>query len=70
VVLLDEKDARRVARRMKLNVLGTVGLLIWSKKAGLIGSLHDQLEALQVQGGFRLSQTVCDEALRAVKEVE
>jgi predicted nucleic acid-binding protein len=33
LVLLDEKDARRVVRRLGLAVLGTVGVLIWAKRA-------------------------------------
>ena len=69
-ILLDEKDARRAARRLGLAVLGTVGVLIWARRAGFIGSLREQLRALQTQGGFRLSQSVYEEALRAVAEVE
>ena len=67
-VLLDEKDARRVARRLGLMVLGTVGLLIWAKRRGLVASLREQLDALQIQGKFRLSQSGYHEALRAVGE--
>ena len=70
VVMLDEKDARRAARRLGLVVLGTVGLLVWAKRAGLIGSLGEQLSALQAQGKFRLSRMVYQEALRAVGEIE
>ena len=70
VILLDEKDARRAARRMKLNVLGTVGLLIWAKRTKLIVSLREQLDNLQTQGQFRLSHSVYEEALRAVNEIE
>jgi predicted nucleic acid-binding protein len=68
-VLLDEKDARRAARRLNLPVLGTVGILVWSKRAGLISSLREQLEALQTQARFRLSRQVYEEALRAVGEL-
>ncbi|MFN3929969.1 MAG: DUF3368 domain-containing protein, partial [Thermoflexus sp.] len=31
VILLDEKDARRVAQRLNLQVLGTAGILIWRR---------------------------------------
>jgi len=70
VVLLDEKDARQVARRLNLQVLGTVGLLIWAKRAGVIGSLREQLDALRTLGRFHLGQFVYEEALRAVGEVK
>jgi len=69
VVLLDEKEARRVAGRLGLPVLGTVGLLIWARRRGLISSLGILLKALQEQGGFRLSRELCLEALHRVGEV-
>ena len=67
-ILLDEKNARRVARRMGLPVLGTVGILIWAKQTGLIPTLKEQLDALQTQGQFRLSQFVYQQALNRVGE--
>ena len=70
VVLLDEKEARRAARRLGICVLGTVGLLIWAKRQGLMASLSAQLRALEDQGSFRLSQKLCLEALRQVGEVD
>jgi len=70
IVLLDEKDARKVARRLGFSVLGTVGILIWAKRAGIIDNLRSQLDALQQQGGFRLSRTLYLEALAAVGEYD
>lgn len=67
-ILLDEKNARRVARRLGLPVLGTVGVLIWAKQTGLIPTLKEQLDALQSQGKFRLSQFVYQESLNTVGE--
>lgn len=68
VVLLDEKESRRMAGRLGLRVLGTVGLLVWAKRNGLIASLDAQLKVLQEQGGFRLSRELCLEALAQVGE--
>lgn len=68
VVLLDERDARRVAGRMGLKVLGTVGLLLWAKREGKIVSLREQLEALQGQGKFRISQRLYSRVLREAGE--
>lgn len=68
VVLLDEKEARRIARRLGIRVLGTVGLLIWARRKGLISNLSAELKLLQEQGGFRLSKELCLEALRQVGE--
>lgn len=69
VILLDEKDARRVSRRLNLHVMGAVGVLIWAKRSGAIGSLREQLDTLRTSGKFHLSQTVYEEALRAVGEI-
>jgi uncharacterized protein len=68
-LLLDEKAARQVARRMNIPVLGTVGILIWAKQNSIIPNLKEQLDILQTQGRFRLSQRLYDEALRKVGEL-
>ncbi len=70
VVLLDEKEARRVARRLGMRVLRTVGLLIWARKQGLIPNLREALQVLQEQGGFRLSREIYRAALREVGEAD
>ncbi|MGB3136658.1 MAG: DUF3368 domain-containing protein [Nodosilinea sp.] len=67
-LLLDEKSARRVAARLRLPVLGTVGILIWAKQQGLIDSLKEQLDGLIDQGGFRLGQSIYRRALQRVGE--
>lgn len=69
-LLLDEKKARQVARRINLPILGTLGLLIWAKRQGSIMSLQEQLDALQTVAKFRLSQQVYDEALRQAGELQ
>lgn len=45
-ILLDEKNARQVARRLSLPTLGRVGILIWAKQTGLIPNLKAQLDTL------------------------
>ncbi len=70
VVLLDEKEARRVARRLGIQVLGTVGILIWARRKGLISNLRAELKLLQEQGGFRLGKDIFLEALRQVGELD
>jgi predicted nucleic acid-binding protein len=68
VILLDERKARRKAVSLDLTVLGTVGILIWAKRAGLIENLRQQLNILQTTGHFRLSRTVYEQALQSVGE--
>lgn len=67
-ILLDEKNARRVAKQMNLPALGTVGILIWAKQNKLILNLKEQLDNLQSIGKFRLSSTIYQEALKKVGE--
>ncbi len=68
IVLLDEKDARVLAGKLGLSVLGTVGILIWAKRARLIPSLRLQLDELQRVGKFRLGRSLYLEALKAAGE--
>ncbi len=68
LVLLDERDARRAAMQMGLKVLGTVGILLWGKQMGKFVSLWEQLDALRVQGKFRISQRLYDRVLQEAGE--
>ena len=36
-----------------VTIMGTIGLLIWAKQAGLIPSLQDELQKLMQQANFR-----------------
>lgn len=70
VVLLDEHDARHAAKRLGLHVLGTVGVLMWARKAGRIPSLRLALDALREDAGFRIGPALRAQALREVGEHE
>lgn len=47
LVLLDERDGRRAAKRLGLKVVGVVGLLVRAKHKALITSLQSELDALR-----------------------
>ncbi|MFA0784850.1 MAG: hypothetical protein YYHSYBAR_003241 [Candidatus Fervidibacter sacchari] len=66
-VVLDDMEARRIARRLGLKPIGTVGLLIVARQRGLIDSLKTELDRLKALG-FWLSEELYREALRAVGE--
>lgn len=68
IILLDERDARRAAKRMNLKVLGTVGVLIWARKVGKLMTLKEQLDALREHGKFHISHAIYERALREVGE--
>lgn len=68
-VVLDDLDARRIARRFGLVPTGTVGLLLAAKKLGLLSSLKVELEYLKAMG-FWISQSLWIEALKEAGEEE
>mgnify|MGYP001497714432 CR=1 FL=1 len=70
LLLLDDKFARTVAVNMGVTIMGTVGILIWAKQAGLIPSLQDELQKLMQQANFRLGKHVINHALSVVGENE
>jgi len=68
VVLLDEKDARRIAKQLGLRVLGTIGILVWGKRIGKINNLRQVLDMLKNRAMFRISHTLYQQALKLVGE--
>lgn len=68
LLLLDGKSARNVAVRLDNSVLGTVGVLLWSKRSGLLPNLSQELDLLQEKGGFRISKNVYEYALKQAQE--
>ena len=67
LILLDESDARNIAKFYNLRKTGLLGVLIKAKRQGRIQSLKVYLEQLR-NTGFHLSEQVCNEVLEAVSE--
>lgn len=66
-VLLDEAEARRVARMYALPKTGVIGVLIRARREGVIDSLREELDKLRVEG-FGFEEGLYREALIAVGE--
>ena len=66
-IILDDRRARSVAARLGLPVIGTIGVLLRAKQAGLVGSLRPLLDDLEVSG-FHISELLKTEALRLAGE--
>lgn len=64
VILIDERNARKAAQHMQLKVLGTVGILLWAKKAGRIQCLKTALDSLCIDGKFRVSPAPYERVLQ------
>lgn len=65
--VLDDRAARNCAEVYGLSILGTVGLLIRAKQAGLVPLLRPELNRL-VASGSLLSESLIEEALRLAGE--
>ena len=65
---LDDLDARRTARRMGLQPIGTIGLLLAARKRGMLPSLAQELDRLRACS-FRVSAALSEQALREAGEL-
>ena len=68
LVLIDERDGRKVARRHDLRVTGVVGVLIRAAKNGTL-SLEPALRSLR-EAGFWISDDLVQQAIAAVESEE
>jgi predicted nucleic acid-binding protein len=66
-VLLDEARVRKIAARLGLRVVGTLGILVEAKRRGVIGEVLPLIASLR-ESGFRLGDDVVAAALRAAGE--
>ncbi len=67
VAVLDDARARRVAERMSVRRIGTLGLLRRAKRMGLLEQLRPHLEALQ-ENGIYIRQALINAVLADVGE--
>lgn len=67
LLLVDDADARRVAKRLHIRHTGTVGLLRLAKQGGLIPALRPELESL-TKAGIYLRAELIEQALDQVGE--
>ncbi len=66
-IVLDDLDARRLADRLGLKPVGTLGLLLAAKLRGEIPSLRAEIHRLR-HGGFRAAPALVEEILRSAGE--
>jgi predicted nucleic acid-binding protein len=66
-VILDDRQARAVAQRMGVGVIGTVGVLVNARRQQIIPSLSVVLAELE-HNGFFIGSRLKEEALRLVGE--
>jgi len=66
-LVLDDLDARRFARRMGLDIVGTMGLLLAARLRGEIPSVKEEIQRLQALG-FRVAPALVNAVLREAGE--
>lgn len=67
-ILIDEKRGRNAARKLGLEIRGTLGLFVEAKKKGIIRSVKDCIDGL-LEVGYYLDDELIEEVLRNVDEI-
>src|SRR5205823_2261244 len=68
LVILDERLARRHARRLGLPLTGTLGVLLRAKQAQLVAEIKPLIMTMRA-GGIWLSDVLVEEALTIAHEI-
>ena len=68
IAILDDLKARRVAERLSLRIVGTIGLVMRAKRMGLITEVEPILLRLK-DAGFHMSEVIWRRALHLTREV-
>jgi predicted nucleic acid-binding protein len=66
-LILDDAQARNLARALGLQMLGTAAVLVEAKRAGLLARVRPTLDTLLAKG-FRLDRKAYDRILEAADE--
>ena len=67
LLLVDERDARSLAKKLGLQVMGTLGVLALAKYRGLVREVKPIIDKL-VGSGFWISSRILKEFLRELGE--
>jgi predicted nucleic acid-binding protein len=62
-VLMDEAEGRDMAQRLGLTCIGALGLLLRAKREGLLAAVRPELDCLQRDLGFHVSDRLRAQAL-------
>lgn len=69
MLLIDEKRGRQAAIREGIPIIGLVGVLLLAKGNGLISSLRELINRLEIEADFRLSDQLKHNAFEQAGEL-
>ena len=69
LVIFDDLDARQHARHLRLNITGTLGVLVAAKQKGLIDVIEPLLMQLR-DNGMYLADAIINDALQQAGEID
>jgi len=67
LVVIDDDKARKLAKRLNLNITGSLGIFLRAKREGIIPAIKPIIAKIQ-QTNFRYSQKVLNEILMLAEE--
>ncbi len=68
LLLIDDRDARNLAKRLGLQVMGTLGVIALAKYKGLIPKAKPIIDRL-IESGFWISRNILEEFLKELDEL-
>lgn len=68
VLIIDEKKGRKIARDLKVAIIGTLKVLLIAKNKGVIVSVKQIINELQKQS-FRFNSAIVEEVLKQAGEI-
>jgi predicted nucleic acid-binding protein len=66
-ILLDDSRARKIAKRLNIKQIGTIGLLLRAKRRGLVENIRPHIDAL-VENGIYIRKELTDAVLKDAGE--
>jgi len=70
LILLDEKEGRHTAQRLRLTTVGVVGILLEAKKNGFVDNVKPHLDDLRHIAGFYLKESLYRYVLDLTGEIK
>ena len=67
-LLIDERRGRRYAKELRINITGTMGVLLAAKQAGLIPAVEMAIRAIQQKAGAWYHTSLIQEVLQQAHE--